>query len=72
MKHTIQLKLPKIFGKKEENTEKGPEVKTEVEIDTKKAIDMTKVIGGTLAVGLTIGYIAGLKSVKQVQVTVIK
>lgn len=65
MKHTIQLKMPKLFGKKKEEVEKAPDVTTEVHIEEVINVpkDMTKVVkyGGILAVGLTVGYLAGFK-----------
>jgi hypothetical protein len=55
MKHTIELKMPKFFGRK---TEMDPEGETEVRMKNK---DITTVvaIAVPLIVGLTAGYFVG-------------
>lgn len=65
MKHTIQLKMPKLFGKKKEECSKEPDVTTEVHIEEvikiPKEVPQVVKMGGVLAIGLTVGYLAGFK-----------
>lgn len=63
LKHTVQIKLPKIFGRKKEE---GPEVTTEIHledsiIDLQKALKVAAPFAATLAVGYLIGNNRGLK-----------
>src|SRR6185437_1216197 len=60
MKHTFELKLPKIFGKKKGDSKS--EIKTEVEMgevmeEAVNAVPAKVLIGGLLVVGLTVGYL---------------
>lgn len=58
MKHTIEVKFPKIFGKKKKVDE--PDVKTEVDLEEEFSnLPLPWIVGGTLVVGLTIGYLVG-------------
>lgn len=58
MKHTIEVKMPRLFGKKKEDD--GTEVITEVDLEKKEDdISRALVIAGTLTAGLTIGYLVG-------------
>lgn len=57
IKHTIELKLPKIFGKKKvDETGAKTEVKTEINLENK---EQYIIIGTSLALGLTVGYLIG-------------
>lgn len=56
MKHTIELKLPKLFGKKKKDDE--TEVTTAVEVDD-KTISTIVSVGVPLAIGLSVGYLVG-------------
>lgn len=66
VKHTVQLKMPKIFNrKKKTEVEEKPDVTTEVHIEEvikiPKEVPQIVKMGGVLAVGLTVGYLAGFK-----------
>ena len=66
VKHTVQLKMPKLFNrKKKEKVEDKPDVTTEVHIEEvikiPKEVPQIVKMGGVLAVGLTVGYLAGFK-----------
>lgn len=63
MKHVVQIKLPKIFGKKKENE---PDVTTEIHLedsvmDLKDVAMKVAPFAGTLAVGILIGNNHALK-----------
>ena len=61
MKHTLHLKLPKIFGKKKED--KGPEVVTELDLEKKEdEIRAVLLVATPLVVGVSIGYLVGFKA----------
>lgn len=58
MRHTVELRLPRFFGKKKE-VEK-PEVTTKVFVDEEvKEIPLQVVVGVTLVTGLGLGYLIG-------------
>lgn len=58
MKHQIELRFPKIFGKKKQ--EDKPEVTTKVFVEDEiKEAPIQVIVGVTLAVGLTAGYLVG-------------
>lgn len=64
MKHEVQLRLPRIFGRKKK-TEQGekPEVTTKVFVEDEfKEVPLQIIIGTTLAVGLTAGYLVGFRN----------
>jgi hypothetical protein len=61
VKHTVHLKLPKLFGKKKTND--GPEVVTEVDLEKREQeISTALLVAVPLVVGCTIGYLVGFKS----------
>lgn len=64
MKHVVQLKMPKLFGKKKD-IDNSPEVTTEVDLDEviKQHRETPTIVkmGGVLVVGLTVGYLVGFK-----------
>lgn len=63
MKHTVELRLPKLWGKKKTEQESKPEVTTKVFVeDEVKEVPMKIIVGATLAVGLTAGYLVGFKN----------
>lgn len=65
MKHTFEMKMPKIFGKNKGTN--GPEIKTEVEVEevidevVSKIPDKVK-IAGALVVTYGVGYLVGHRS----------
>ena len=60
MKHQIELRFPKIFGKKKEDK---PEVTTKVYVEDEiKEVPLQVIVGTTLAVGLVAGYLVGHRS----------
>ena len=63
MKHQVELRLPKLFGKKKvEGEEETPEVVTKVYIDDEvKEIPLPVLLVVTLAVGVTAGYFIGFR-----------
>ena len=62
VKHTIHLKMPKLFGKKK-TSENGPEVVTEVDLEKKEQeISAALLVAVPLVVGVSIGYLVGFKS----------
>lgn len=61
MKHSVEIRLPKLFGKKKASEEK-PEVTTKVYLeDEVREVPLPVIIGVTLAVGVTAGYLVGFK-----------
>lgn len=77
MKHTIEVKLPKMFGKKNKTkTEEGTQVKTEVNLDdikeqVEESVDVNRLkekalkYGVPIAVGvagLALGHMKGFNS----------
>lgn len=61
MRHTIQLKMPKLFGRKKAND--GADVVTEIDLEDKESdISTALLVGVPLAVGLTVGYLVGFKA----------
>jgi hypothetical protein len=61
MKHTVQLKLPKLWGKK--RTDDGADVVTEIDLENReKDISTALLIATPLVVGCTIGYLVGFKA----------
>ena len=61
VKHQVELRLPRLFGKKKDGEEK-PEVTTKVYIDDEvKEIPLPVLLGATLVVGVTAGYFIGFK-----------
>lgn len=73
MKHTVELRLPKLFGRKKKEQEQKPEVTTKVFLEEEtKEISVQVIAGVTLAVGLTAGYLVGhMKGVSKGGVTYI-
>lgn len=62
MKHTIQLKLPRLFGKKKTEDD-GPEVVTEVDLEKKESeISAALLVAVPLVVGVSIGYLVGFRA----------
>lgn len=60
MKHTIELKMPKLFNKKKVDNE--PEVVTEVDLNEMKENEDLKNVGKiavAVVAGLTVGYLVG-------------
>lgn len=63
MKHQIELRLPKIFGKKKKTEESKPEVTTKVFVEEElNELPKSVLIGGLLVVGVTAGYLVGFKN----------
>jgi hypothetical protein len=61
MKHTIQLKLPRLWGKKK--NEDGPEVVTEVNLEKREnEISAALLVLTPLVVGVSIGYLVGFRA----------
>jgi hypothetical protein len=61
MKHTIQLKLPRLWGKKK--NEEGPEVVTEVNLEKREnEISAALLVLTPLVVGVSIGYLVGFRA----------
>lgn len=61
VKHTVHLKLPKLFGKKKNDD--GPEVVTEVDLEKKEQeISAAILVAVPLIVGVSIGYLVGFKA----------
>jgi hypothetical protein len=59
MKHTVQLKLPKLWGKKKDDAD----VVTEIDLEDKeKDISTALMIAAPLVIGCTIGYLVGFKA----------
>lgn len=61
VKHTVQLKLPKLWGKKRTDGEDS-DVVTEVDLDKEKYVQDAIKIGVPLVIGLSIGYLVGFKA----------
>lgn len=58
MRHTIEVKLPKLFGKKKTNNE--TEVKTEVDMeDHTVKVSLGLAFAAPLVVGVTAAYLVG-------------
>jgi hypothetical protein len=61
MKHTIQLKMPKLFGRKK--NEDGPDVVTEVDLTKKEQeISVAILVAVPLIVGVSVGYLVGFRA----------
>lgn len=61
MKHTVELRLPRLFGKKKD--ENKPEVTTKVFVDDEvREIPLQVIVGTTLVIGLGVGYLIGFRS----------
>lgn len=65
MKHTFEIKMPKLFGKKKDIKE--PEIKTEVEVEevideVVNSIPTKLLVGGALVAGYGVGYLVGHRS----------
>lgn len=61
MRHVVELKMPKLFGRKKAIDE--TEVRTEIDLeDGDKAVPAVLVIAVPLVVGLGIGYLVGYKA----------
>lgn len=61
VKHTIHLRLPRLFGKKKTND--GPEVITEVDLEKKEQeISVAILVAVPLVVGVTVGYFVGFRA----------
>jgi hypothetical protein len=61
MKHTVQLKLPKLWGKKKDSD--GADVVTEIDLEKKENDISTALLVATpLVIGCTIGYLVGFKA----------
>lgn len=58
MKHTIELKMPRLFGKKSNK----PEVTTEIDLENNTNISTGLLIGGVLTIGITAGYFVGFRA----------
>lgn len=56
MKHELSIKLPQIFGKKENET---PEQRDERLEKRDETISKVIKVGGPIALALTVGYLAG-------------
>ncbi len=62
MKHTIQLKMPRLFRRKR-TEEEGPEVVTEVDLENKEnEISAALLVAVPLVVGVSIGYLVGFRA----------
>ena len=72
MKHTIELKFPKLFGKKK--SEKVESVHTEIDVaEEVKEIPVPVLVAGVAVVSMTAGYLVGFKrGVEKSGVTIIK
>ena len=63
VKHTVHLKLPKLFGRKKKTNEEGPEVVTEVDLEKREQdISTALLVVAPLVVGVSIGYLVGFKA----------
>jgi hypothetical protein len=59
MKHTVQLKLPRLWGKKKNDAD----VVTEIDLEGKEQdISTALLIAAPLVIGCTIGYLVGFKA----------
>lgn len=62
MRHTIHLRIPKLFGKKKSDGD-GPEMVTEIDLKSKeKEISTAILVVTPLVVGVGIGYLVGHKA----------
>ena len=62
MRHIVEVKMPKIFGKKKVKDE--TEVRTHVDLDeVSTTIDIPKplFVGSLVLAGITVGYLAGYR-----------
>lgn len=57
MKHTIELKMPKLFNRKKVDNE--PEVVTEVDLNENEDLKNVGKIAVAVVAGLTVGYLVG-------------
>lgn len=63
MKHTVEVKLPKLFGRKDKDISNEAEVVTEIDLNDKnKSVPLAVVIAAPLVIGLSIGYLVGFKA----------
>lgn len=61
MKHTIELRFPRLFGRKKEGD--GTDVRTEIDLYGKdKSVPTALLIAAPLVLGITVGYFVGFKS----------
>ncbi len=61
MKHTVHLKMPKLFGRKKEDD--THEVVTEVDLEKKEQeISAAILVAVPLVVGVSIGYLVGFRA----------
>jgi len=62
MKHTVEVKLPKLFGGKKK-IDNEPEVVTEIDLNDKnKSVPLAVVVAAPLLIGISIGYLVGFKA----------
>lgn len=59
MKHTVELKLPKIWGRKKKTED--TEITTEIDLDNTTSVPAVLIIGAPLVIGVTVGYLVGFK-----------
>lgn len=63
VKHTVHLKMPKLFGKKKKNEDEGPEVVTELDLEKREQeISVAILVAVPLVVGVSVGYLVGFKA----------
>ena len=63
VKHQVELRLPRLFGKKKDGEDDKPEVTTKVFIDEEiKEIPLPVLLGTTAIVSITIGYLVGFRN----------
>lgn len=63
VKHTVHLKLPRLFGRKKNDNSDKTEVVTEVDLEAKeKDISAAIMVVAPLVVGTSIGYLVGFKA----------
>jgi hypothetical protein len=60
VKHTVQLKLPKLWGKKKDTD--GSDVVTEIDLEKEKDITQMLSIAVPVVIGISIGYLVGFKA----------
>lgn len=62
VKHTVHLKLPKLWGKKKTEGD-GTEVVTEVDLEKKESdISAAVLVVAPLVIGVSIGYLVGFRA----------
>lgn len=77
MKHTIEMKLPKLFGKKKIE-DQGPKITTEIDTKAKTVkVPMVVAVGAPVVIGMAASYLVGhnqglVKGLKLGQVIVVK